>query len=85
MRTLNFGLALRSLDRVTKHEQVVLSILAVLIGGIGAGSAIVFREGLATIQYVFYGFSSERVHSLVAELPWWHILLATTTGVIGGA
>ncbi len=80
MRTLNFGLALRSLDRVTKHEQVVLSILAVLIGGIGAGSAIAFREGLAAIQFVFYGFSSERVHTLAAALPWWHIPLATTTG-----
>ena len=39
----NFGQILRALDRFTRHEQVVLSALAVMIGGIGGGSAIAFR------------------------------------------
>ena len=80
MHLPNFGEVLRHLDRITRHEQVVLSSLAIVIGGIGGGSAIAFREALGGIQYLFYGFSSERVHSLAAELAWWHIVLATTLG-----
>ncbi len=80
MRAINFGEVLKYLDRLTRHEQVVLSILAVVIGGIGGGSAIAFREALGGLQYLFYGFSSESVHTLAAQLAWWHILLATTVG-----
>ncbi|WP_425405978.1 chloride channel protein [Hwanghaeella sp.] len=57
-----------------------MSALAVLVGLIGGGAAIVFREAIAFFQLLFYGFSSELVHSHVAELPWWHILAATTGG-----
>ncbi len=80
MRAINFGEVLKYLDRLTRHEQVVLSILAVVIGCIGGGSAIAFREALGGLQYLFYGFSSESVHTLAAQLAWWHILLATTVG-----
>ncbi len=80
MNIPGFGEVLKYLDRITRHEQVVLSILAVVIGGIGGGSAIAFREALGGIQYLFYGFSTESVHSLVAELAWWRIVLATTLG-----
>jgi len=80
LRLLNFGQILERLDRVTRHEQVILSILAVIIGGIGGGSAIAFREALGAIQFVFYGFSEERVATLAGALPWWHILAATTLG-----
>lgn len=76
----NFGQILRALDRFTRHEQVVLSALATVIGGIGGGSAIAFREGLGAIQYLFYGFRSERVVTFVADVAWWHILAATTIG-----
>ena len=76
----NFGQILHALDRFTRHEQVVLSALAVVIGGIGGGSAIAFREGLGAVQYLFYGFSSERVVTYVADVAWWHILAATTIG-----
>ncbi|UCH76039.1 MAG: chloride channel protein [Rhodospirillales bacterium] len=71
---------LERLDRVTRHEQVILSVLAVVIGAIGGGSAIAFREALAAIQFVFYGFAEERVATLAGALPWWHILAATTLG-----
>ena len=85
MRLPNFGQILARLDRVTRHEQVILSVLAVIVGGIGGGSAIAFREALGAVQFVFYGFSEERVATLAAALPWWHILAATTVGglVIG--
>lgn len=80
MHLVNFGQALRGFDRVARHEQLVLAVLAVAVGGIGGGSAIAFREALGAIQFLFYGFSSERVVTLSASLPWWHILAATTLG-----
>jgi len=80
LRLPNFGQIFERLDRVTRHEQVILSVLAVIIGAIGGGSAIAFREALAGIQFVFYGFSEERVATLAGALPWWHILAATTLG-----
>ena len=79
-RRLDIGETLRRIGRVTRHDQVVLSTLAVVIGAIGGGSAIGFREAIGAIQLLFYGFGSERVHSLAGALPWWHILLATTIG-----
>jgi len=75
-----FGQILARLDRITRHEQVILSILAVLIGGIGGGSAIAFREGLGAVQFLFYGFADERVATLADALPWWHIVAGTTLG-----
>jgi CIC family chloride channel protein len=76
----NFGQILRALDRFTRHEQVVLSALAAVIGGIGGASAIAFREGLGAVQFLFYGFSSELVVTFVNHIAWWHILAATTIG-----
>jgi len=80
LRLPNFGQIFERLDRVTRHEQVILSVLAVIIGAIGGGSAIAFREALAGIQFIFYGYSEERVATLAGALPWWHILAATTLG-----
>lgn len=70
----------QQLGRLVRHEQVVLNTLAVVMGLVGGGAAIAFREGIALVQYGFYGFSSERFHSQVAEFPWWHIVGATTLG-----
>jgi CIC family chloride channel protein len=80
LRLPNFGQILERLDRLTRHEQVILSILAIVIGGIGGGSAIAFREALGAIQFVFYGFSDERVATLAGVLAWGHILITTTFG-----
>jgi len=74
------GEVLERLGRVGRHEQLLLSGLAVLVGLIGGVAAITFREAIGVFQYLFYGFSSELVHSHVSEMPWWHIVLATTGG-----
>ncbi|MDH5559185.1 MAG: chloride channel protein [Alphaproteobacteria bacterium] len=55
-------------------------MLAAVIGGIGGGAAIAFREGLGAVQYLFYGFSSEQVVTHIEGVAWWHILGATTVG-----
>jgi CIC family chloride channel protein len=71
---------LRRIGRMVRHEQVILFTLSVVIGLIASGCAIVFREGIAFVQLLGFGFASERVHSLASALPWWHILLVTTGG-----
>ncbi|MCG8545360.1 MAG: chloride channel protein [Alphaproteobacteria bacterium] len=80
MAQLEVSQILRRIGRLVRHEQVILSILAVVIGLIGGGCAIVFREGISMVQLASFGFASERVHTLAAALPWWHILLVTTGG-----
>ena len=66
--------------RVVRNDQLVLALLAMLIGaGVGVG-VIAFRSLLAAVQFVFYGFTSEQVLTYASALPWWHILLAPTIG-----
>ncbi|WP_193367673.1 chloride channel protein [Pelagibius marinus] len=74
-----------SLLRFGRNDQVVLSVLAVVIGAAAGGAAIAFRDAIGGIQWLALGFSSEKVASLAAGLPWWHLLLAPAAGglVIG--
>jgi len=77
------GAAMRlrlALRRVRRNDRAVLSALAVAVGAGAAGGAILFREAIGWIQWLGYGFSSERVHSLAAALPWWQLLLVPTLG-----
>lgn len=71
---------LRRLGRLVKNEQVILTILAALIGVAGGACAIAFRELLDLAQTVALGFGTESVYSLARTLPWWHILSATVGG-----
>jgi CIC family chloride channel protein len=81
MRTRKLKRRVRvSLLRFGRNDQVVLSILAVVIGAASGGAAIAFRHAIGGFQWLAYGFSSERVASLAAELPWWQLLLAPTVG-----
>jgi CIC family chloride channel protein len=61
-------------------ERVRLGCLSILVGGLGGGAAIAFREAIALIQYLIYGFPDERFHSNVADVAWWIILLAPALG-----
>ncbi|MDX1483542.1 MAG: chloride channel protein [Alphaproteobacteria bacterium] len=73
------------IGRVVRHRQLVLFALGVAVGAIAAGGAIAFRDLIGLIQWGAFGFASENVYSLAAELPWWRILLVPTLGglVIG--
>ncbi len=66
--------------RVTQHEMIIISILAIIVGLLGGGAAIAFREALDLIQLTTYGVSGESLTSWVSELPWWHIVLVPTLG-----
>ncbi|MEQ9606474.1 MAG: chloride channel protein [Kiloniellaceae bacterium] len=69
-----------SLLRFGRNDQVVLSILAVVIGAAAGGAAIAFRDAIGGIQWLAYGFTSEKVASLAAALPWWHLVVVPTAG-----
>ncbi len=74
-----------SLLRFGRNDQVVLSLLAVVIGAAAGGAALAFRDAIGGIQWLALGFSGEKVVSLAAGLPWWQLLLAPSLGglVIG--
>ncbi len=59
---------------------MILTLLAALIGIAVAYAAILFRLGVGLVQSGALGFSSERVYTLAAELPWWRLLLAPALG-----
>ena len=69
-----------SLLRFGRNDQVVLSVLAVVIGAAAGGAAIAFRDAIGGFQWLAYGFSSEKVATLAAALPWWQLILAPTLG-----
>ncbi len=77
-RPLIRGLLL--LRRVLGDDQAVLAGLALVVGAIGAIGAIALRELIALVQSLFFGSGSERLVTVVSELPWWHVLLAPAVG-----
>ena len=68
------------LRRLSRNDQVVLSVLAVLAGALVAYGSLGFRWLIGAVQWVFYGDQQEYLMSAVAELPWWQILLAPAVG-----
>jgi CIC family chloride channel protein len=72
--------ALIRLRHLLRNDQILVIVLALGAGVLGALGAVAFRTGIGVVQAVAFGFSSERVHSLAGALPWWRILLAPVLG-----
>ncbi|MFQ5957847.1 MAG: chloride channel protein [Alphaproteobacteria bacterium] len=66
--------------RLAGNEQVVLSLLAAVIGAAAAYGAIAFRMLIGLVQLGAFGTPSERLYSFAEELAWWHLLLAPAAG-----
>ncbi|WP_259782255.1 chloride channel protein [Aestuariispira ectoiniformans] len=62
------------------HENVVLLVLAVIVGVAGAHVALGFREGISLVNRLFYQVSAENLTSRLTELPWWQVMLAPALG-----
>jgi CIC family chloride channel protein len=73
-------LFIASLKRFGRNNQIILSVLALLVGITAGVAAIAFRWGIGAFQELAYGFSDENVATQAAELPWWHLLAAPTVG-----
>ena len=69
-----------ALGQLIRHDQVVLFILALVLGVLAAGAAIAFREALDLVQRTFYGYDSTQISEMFTRVSWWHILLGTTGG-----
>lgn len=66
--------------RILRNDQLLLGLLAVLVGASVGWAVTGFREAISLVQSVFFGTGDERLYSHAAELPWWQILLAPMLG-----
>ncbi|WP_421708541.1 chloride channel protein [Algihabitans sp.] len=71
---------LASLRRFGRSDQVVLSIMAVVIGVAGGGAAIGFRYAIDAIQWLGFGYAGEALASHAETLDWWLLLLVPSLG-----
>lgn len=64
----------------TRNDQVILSLLAIIIGVCVGYGTIGFRFLLGHVQGLLYGSSSQHLASVASNLEWWQILLAPAAG-----
>jgi len=72
--------ALMRVRRVLRNDQLVLSILALIVGSAVGGAIILFREGINLFQVLFFQSKSDALTLTAASLPWWQILLVPSAG-----
>ena len=66
--------------KIIGNDQLLLSLLAIVVGAAAGGAGIVLREAIALVQTVFFGSGDSRLFIHAAGLAWWHVLLAPTVG-----
>lgn len=79
-KLLKSNIVLNRMRRMVKSEQLVLSILALVVGALAGGGTILFRDGLLLVQGLTYGTVDEALHHYLAALPAWHLVLGPTVG-----
>jgi CIC family chloride channel protein len=79
-RRLRPSRALRSLRRFVRNDQVILTVLALVVGTVSGGAIVVFRETIALVQGLAFGSGTDYLHEHAATLPWWRLLLAPALG-----
>ena len=86
---LTYARVSRRLRKLFRNDHLVLSVLAIVVGGVVGISIVGFREAIDFFQGVFYGSDSiygnesENLAPIAANLPGWRIILATTLGGLG--
>ena len=66
--------------RVLRNDQLVLSVLALVVGSLSGGAVVAFREAISLFEWIFFGTASERLVSQIGDLAWWHIVAAPGVG-----
>ena len=73
-------MAIEKWHNFTRNDQVILSLLAIVIGVCVGYGTIGFRFLLGHVQGLLYGSSSQHLASVASNLEWWQILLAPAAG-----
>ncbi len=71
--------------KLITHDDLRLTLLAVIIGVVAAWAAIGFRYLISGIQWLWFQEDLEQLFSTALSLPWWQVLLVPAAGglVIG--
>lgn len=67
-------------SRVIHNRQMILILLAILVGPAAALGAIAFREVVVLGQMALFGDDLEKMSSFIADLPFWQIIAVPTLG-----
>jgi CIC family chloride channel protein len=70
----------QAMQRLVRNDQLLLFVLATLIGVAAGYGAILFRMMSALVQLILFGHTTEFVASHALSLPWWQVLGAPTLG-----
>jgi chloride channel protein, CIC family len=68
------------LRRFGSNDQIILSILAAIVGAAVAYAAYGFRILIGAVQYGTFGFPDEGAIEGFSALPWWQIMMWPTVG-----
>lgn len=79
-RRLRASRALLRLRQFVRNDQLILAVLALVVGALVGAAVIAFRETIALVQTAFFGSGSERLFVEAAALAWWHVLFAPAAG-----
>ena len=77
---MKIGAISQHLRAVIRNDQLVLTVLALIIGAGAGGAVILFREAIILVQDLAYDTRIERLFLQATRLPWWWLLLAPTIG-----
>jgi len=68
------------LRKLIRNDQLILSVLAVVVGAAAAFGTILIRQGITYIETIVMDTGGGSIVERAAELPWWQILLVPTLG-----
>ncbi|SDH28690.1 chloride channel protein [Roseospirillum parvum] len=66
--------------RRSGNPQVLLGVIAMLVGLAVGGAIVGFLEAISRIQEILYGGGAGLVVAFAGELPWWQVMLIPTGG-----
>ena len=72
--------AIHWLRRLIRNDQLILSLLAIVVGGATACTVVLFRESISAIQFLTHGSSDEAIFLDPASISGWRVVLALTAG-----
>ncbi len=68
------------LRRITQNGQMVLTVLAFLVGAGAGGAVVLFRETITMVQRAAFGTGSDRLFTHLEQLPWWQVVAVPAVG-----